>query len=180
MFPSSLVIRATPLPLLFILLIVCFDIAIVLSLRWFGPLIIFLFVFQPSFSYYECINFELLPLLLRWGVPFILVIWAMTVANLGLSTLYNLSTAFRSMVWTCTIFLKLGPFFLAVFFLILVLCLFLLILRPRMVLIVLAGKPSRFLQSFELDMLMSCLPLYVYVWECLLCYLRIGTFFSLL
>ena len=31
-----------------------------------------------------------------------------------------------------------------------------------MVLIVPAGKPSRFLQSFELDMLMSCSWLYVY------------------
>ena len=31
-----------------------------------------------------------------------------------------------------------------------------------MVLIVLAGKPSRILKYFELDMLVSCLQLYVY------------------
>ena len=75
----------------------------------------------------------------------------------------------------CAIFLKLAPLF-AVFFLILVLSFLLLILRSLMALIVLAVKSSRFLQTFELDMLMIFLQLYVYSVVCLLCYLRIWTF----
>ena len=38
---------------------------------------------------------------------------SLTVANLRLSTLYDLSTSSRSMVGTCTIFLKLPPFLLS-------------------------------------------------------------------
>ena len=67
---------------------------------------------------------------------------ALTVAKLGLSALYDLSTSSRSMVGTCTIFLMLAPYF-AVFSNSGPKLLFL-SLRSLMVLIVLAGKPSRF------------------------------------